>query len=406
MSRVRWITLAAASVVLVWPCESTAQTHLTIGQVLARARERAPAVVSARLALDEARARIAVASLRSTTNPEFDFNIGNRQRDGSRSTDLDIGAAQMFDPFGSRTARMAGATAALDQSQAVLDGTIREAQRAAAGAFYQLVYSTERIRLLTDGERLANTTLQIAERRLTAGDIAALDVNLARIAAARAKSERELAESEQFSATGRLRILLALDGPIAVDDRLTLPSDADRAALLDAASRRSEVREIEAAIREAEADVNLGRAASRPTYGIEFRFKQEDIDRIAMGGLRISLPVFSKGQELRASGTARAQRLRSDLQLARFRIGIEVDAAFEAYQRRLQAVRSLETGALAILNDSDSLATRSFEAGQISLADLLLSRREILDTRFQYLTLILEAALARVDLDAIAAVLR
>lgn len=395
-----------ASVALVWPCVSTAQTRLTIGDVLARARERAPAVVSARLALDEARARITGASIRWTTNPEFDFNIGNRQRTGLRSTDLDIGATQAFDAFGSRAARMAGAAAALDQAQAVVDGTVREAQRAAAGAFYELVYSAERIRLLTDGERTANSTREIAERRFAAGDIAALDVNLARIAAARAKSDRELAESEQFAATGRLRILLALDGPIAVDDRLILPGDADRAALVEAASRRSEVREIEATIREAEADVNLGRAAARPTYGIEFRFKQEDIDRIAIGGLRISLPVFSKGQQLRASGTARARRLRSDLQLARSRIGIEVDAAFEAYQRRLHAVRSLETGALAILNDSDSLATRSFEAGQISLVDLLLSRREILDTRFQYLTLVLEAALARVELDAIAAVMR
>jgi len=44
--------------------------------------------------------------------------------------------------------------------------------------------------------------------------------------------------------------------------------------------------------------------------------------------------------------------------------------------------------------------------GQLGLPDLLLIRREILVTRFQYLDTLLEAALARVDLDASAALLR
>ena len=49
---------------------------------------------------------------------------------------------------------------------------------------------------------------------------------------------------------------------------------------------------------------------------------------------------------------------------------------------------------------------RSFDAGQIGLTDLLILRREILETRFQYLDALLEAALARIDLDASAAILR
>jgi outer membrane protein TolC len=52
------------------------------------------------------------------------------------------------------------------------------------------------------------------------------------------------------------------------------------------------------------------------------------------------------------------------------------------------------------------LTTRSFEVGQLGLPELLLIRREILDTRFQYLDALLEAALARIDLDASAGVLR
>ena len=88
------------------------------------------------------------------------------------------------------------------------------------------------------------------------------------------------------------------------------------------------------------------------------------------------------------------------------RVQIEVRSAFDAYQDRPAAVRILETDALPGLDENDALTTRSFDVGQLGLPDLLLIRREILETRFQYLDALLEAALARADLDASAGVLR
>jgi cobalt-zinc-cadmium efflux system outer membrane protein len=116
--------------------------------------------------------------------------------------------------------------------------------------------------------------------------------------------------------------------------------------------------------------------------------------------------MFSKGQEQRAVGSARAARLRAELEAARTRVQIEVRGAFEAFNRRLTALRVLETDAIPGLDENEQLTTRSFDAGQLGLPELLLIRREMLDTRFQYLDALLEAALARVDLDASAARLR
>jgi len=118
------------------------------------------------------------------------------------------------------------------------------------------------------------------------------------------------------------------------------------------------------------------------------------------------LPFCSRGQEQQAAGSARAARLRSELEAARARIDTEVRAAFDAYNRRLAALRILEADAITGLDENDLLTTRSFEVGQLGLRDLLLVRRETLDTRFQYLDALLEAALARIDLDASAAMLR
>ena len=122
--------------------------------------------------------------------------------------------------------------------------------------------------------------------------------------------------------------------------------------------------------------------------------------------MTVTLPMFSKGQEQRAVGSARAARLRAELDAARARVQLEVRAAFEAYDRRLAAVRVLEAEAIPGLDENEQLTTRSFEVGQLGLPDLLLIRRAIFDTRSEYLAALLEAALARIDLDASAAVLR
>ena len=116
--------------------------------------------------------------------------------------------------------------------------------------------------------------------------------------------------------------------------------------------------------------------------------------------------MFSKGQELQSAGSARAARLRAELDAARTRAQIEVRSVFEAYSRRIAAVRVLESDAIPGMDENETLTTRSFEVGQLGLPELLLIRREILDTRSQYLDALLEAALARIDLDASAGVLR
>ena len=145
---------------------------------------------------------------------------------------------------------------------------------------------------------------------------------------------------------------------------------------------------------------------AKPDYGLGVRYAREEGDHIVLGGVTLTLPVFSKGQELRAVGSARAARLRAELEAARVRVRLEVRAAFDAYNQRLAAVRVLEADAIPGLDENDTLTTRSFDVGQIGLPALLVIRREILETRFQYLDALLEAALARIDLDASAAILR
>lgn len=403
--RVAWKTLTLVAAFASGVSPAWAQVPLTLSEALSRARERAPEIVSARLAIDEARARLAGATHRQL-NPDVDFAAGNRQGNGERSTDLDVGFSQSFEPGQRRSAREAMANASIAQSTASLEDVTRATLLETATLFLRSLQLSERVRLLERSVELADNVLQIADRRFRAGDVAILDVNIARAAAARIKAERQGVIAQRTIAIGELKELLQLEDDITPQGDMTATGDVDASLIADAASRRPEIRVLEAAIQEAQAEEQFGRSFGRVEYGFGARYQREERNNIILGGLTLTLPMFSKGQEPIAAGLARATRLRAELGATRIRIGIEIRAALAAYQSRVEAVQVLERDALPGLDESVTLATRSFEVGQIGLAELLLIRREIIDTRFQYLDALLEAAIARVELDARAGVLR
>jgi outer membrane protein, heavy metal efflux system len=400
-------TVAVCAVVCLYGEPAVAQGRpLTLSDVLARAREQSPEIVSARLALEEARGRLVGASLRLSSNPQFDASVGNRTGAETRFTDFELGLGQSFEPGARRSARIAGANAVIAQGAANVDEATRSVLRAAASTYFRAVHATNRIKLLDAAYELAAAVYAIADRRFNAGDIAVLDVNIARASLARVRAEREGVEATRALALGDLRRLLRLEVDVGVDGTLAAPSAPELSVALQTAFQRPELRALEAGIQEAEADVRLGRSFSKPEYGVGVRYSREEGDQIVLGGMTVTLPMFSRGQEQQAVGFARAARLRAELDAARTRVQTEVRAAFDALTRRLGAVHVLEADAIPGLDENEKLTTRSFEVGQLGLAELLLIRREILETRFQYLDALLEAALARIDLDASAAVLR
>lgn len=403
--RVAWRTLALVAAFASGASPARAQVPMTLSEALSKARERAPQIVSARLTIDEARARLAGAS-HLQSNPELDLAVGNRQSHGERSTDLDVGVGQAFEPGQRRSSRQAMANASIAQSTASLEEVTRATLLDTATLFLRVLQLSERVRLLDRSLELADNVLQIADRRFRAGDVAILDVNIARAAATRIKAERQGVVAERAITVGELKELLQVEDDITPQGDMPAASSIDPSLIADATSRRSEIRVLEAAIQEAQAQEQFGRSFGRVEYGFDARYQREERNHIVLGGLTLTLPMFSKGQESVASGLARATRLRAELEATRIRIGIEVRAAVAAYQSRVEAVRLLERDALPGLDESVTLATRSFEVGQIGLAELLLIRREIIDTRFQYLDALLEAAIARVELDARAGVLR
>jgi cobalt-zinc-cadmium efflux system outer membrane protein len=310
---------------------------------------------------------------------------------------------------GRRKARIAGAEAGVAKELADSGEATRRLLREVAAVFSRSLAAQERMRLLATTEKLAQEFLQIAERRYRAGDVAILEVNLSRTSAARARAELRIAAADLSTELGELRVLLGMKAgeSLAVTGDLHEHGTYDQAALLARSlEERPDFQALQAELRGAEADVRLGEGFKWPDLGLGTRYRRDTGENVYQGGLKITLPVFSRGQELRATGTARASRIHLEMEALRNAVQHEVSSSFATYESRVEASGELEHGALPSLADNENLAKRSYEEGEIGVAELLLIRKEMLDTRLAYVNSLLEAKLAEIELQFQAGVLR
>jgi cobalt-zinc-cadmium efflux system outer membrane protein len=381
---------------------------LTLDAVLARARERAPAVLAARVQIDEARGRLRAAAVLLRDNPQIEGAGGARATGRGEQLEGDVGVKQMFEVGGQRAARIAGAEAGVTREVAQSADAARRVLRDAAVAFYQLLHVTERLRLAEEAAHVASETVRVAQRRHQAGDVAVLDVNVASIAAARARADVQRQHAALAAAQGQLRLLLDLDAeePIEIRGQLADRRRYDVTELLARAPDRGDLRALAAEVRAAEADEQLGKAARWPNVGLGARYERDDGQDVGLGSVTVVVPVFDRGEGVRAEAAARRRRLQLSLEAGRRLAGVEIRSAYESYRRREAAVTELERDALAGLDANEALARRSYAAGQLGLVELLLIRREMVETRAEYLDRQLDAAVASVELEASAGVLQ
>src|SRR6185503_11975389 len=233
-------------------------------------------------------------------------------------------------------------------------------------------------------------------------DVADLEVNVAASGLARARAERKAAEAAQASGHGELRALLdiAPSEPLSLAGELAEPRSYDAARLLAAIDQRPELRALEAQLREAEGEIRLGRGLAWPEITPGLRYERDQGDRVLWAGLSISLPVFDRGQQLRTTGQVRANRLRAEIEARKRLLRNQLQSALAVHDLRLAAANEL-TGNSGRLADNEALARRSYEVGQIGLAELLLLRRESSEARREWLDSLLELAQTRAELDSL-----
>lgn len=390
------------------PAGAATSDTLTLEEALALARERSPQVLVMRARFDEAQSARRAGAMWMRANPALEAAVGKRRSDQGDSGDLEFSLRQTFELGGNRGARIAAGDAEVSRAQAASDTAVREVLRDTARFFLHGLHAQRLLEIARESEAVARDVLRMAEIRHTRGDAAILEVNVARAALGRARADASSVGALREAAVGELRRILGTpprDSLILAGDlRGRKPPHAkDWSAHLEDLPA---IRSLEAEVDAARAMQRLGRARAWPELSLGSGFAREEDAEIVFGTLGIDLPLFDRGQGLRGEAAARLRRAQLELEVARRTATLEVHAAERVLAQRLASVEALEREALPLLDANEALARRSYEAGQIGLVELLLVRREVLETRIEYLDHVLEAAIAGIELEATAGVLR
>jgi outer membrane protein, heavy metal efflux system len=370
---------------------------LTADRVVAIARARAPQVRIAESAVLEARGRLAGARALGMENPTIE------------------GVAATEDPFERRTqwelsvpigiglgwaGRVGVARAELEREQQRLADARRGAVGAALAAYYRALHAARQVDLGRERLSVAADLRQSALDRHRAGEVPRLEVLLTETEEVRAESQ--LLKDEEVLTRERIALAAALGLPS--ENRVLLEGDLGDRSLIErtldgaAPARRADVLAADREVRAAKASGTLARGDLLPGLAFRLNYGHENGEPLVQPGLSITVPLFQYGQESRGLARAREDRAKAELERTANAAAAEVEGLEKVFQSAGHAVDSLATRALPRVAESEGMVRESYRAGKMDLPALLLVRRDLLDTRREYLDRLLDAALAGIDL--------
>jgi outer membrane protein TolC len=381
---------------------ATAETY-DRDAVLRIARERASAMRIADAREDLATGRFQEAAT-WRFNPELELAGGPRRGPTTTTWDRSIRLNQRLDLAG-RGARVDAAGAELEAVEH--DSRFTEISVVALSARLHLeaVHAAHAHRLAMEAVRLHDRLLEIAQRRMEAGETGRIDVHQASIAAARARIHLATAEAAERDALTDLADLLALEPGqrLEVAGELEWPTPGDEHGISAAVANHPEIASLEARSRAGAAELRLAGAARWPEVGLGAGYGREEEADILRFGLSFGLPVFERGQGARRIAAAESRIAEIELAAAR---RSRTDRAMRAWNRYLdldEALRSTDDATIAALAATGKLAEQSYQFGEIPLDRVLLFERENLDAKDELNDLRLAVALAALQVAELAA---
>lgn len=367
--------------------DPAAEQPVSLGEALAYADRHAPGVQVARHRLGLGHAAMRAAEPLLPANPQVEVAVGPRFRPGERAADIEVSLQQTIDIAGERGLRMEAARRMQRRLHAELAQVRWQAHCAVHTAFHEALIARERARaaerLLGFQERL----LEIAQRRLQAGDTSPLPVRLAEGETAQARVAH--IEAQQAHEAARLRLAEAMGWPAAhppepagtLDPPRPAPSPEELAAL--ARHHQPALHALRAESAEAGARLDLAERATwpRPTVGIGVAREgmgADDSETVVMGSVGIPLPLWQRNQGARgearaalAVAQAQAQAFEQQLDTRLARAAGAVDAA-----ARRVAVYGQEI--LPTFEDNLRMLQRAYELGEIDILQVSVARERFL----------------------------
>ncbi len=312
-----------------------------------------------------------------------------------------IGLSQEFLTGGKRDKRLAVAETELIR----FGSRIKDAERLllleVKTGFYDLLLAERRLELAHKSHGLNNQLLQITKERLTAGDIAELDVNLARVETSR--SEERKIEAERELVPSRQRLLSLMGLPMLTDLKIAVSPEIKPfvANLTDlkvlALKNRPDLQTIASEKSKGEAELTLARAEQLPNVTAGVAFSRENspttvgdtgdrsIDDLI--GLKISVPIpfFDRNQ----AGLVEAHAKKSSAGIRQTSVRLSIEREVEAAYARLAATEKSANiygkEILPQLSENLKLVEKAYRSGEVGILVMIEEQKKYIEVNDGYL---------------------
>ena len=391
-----------------WP--SSGASALTLDRVIAQAEMANATLRSAQATLSAAVGEQIESRAPLWNNPVVGSELLRRS---IRSTgegpaarnDWALSVSQTFETGGQPRARRDVA----EQNFHAVDERIRDLRlqiRAEAEQrFVQILSIQERVEMETRLQQIAQDAAAMVAKRVSVGEDSKLDGNVARVEAERAKNQLAALQEQRHKS----RAELAKSLQVALSDLPDLIGNLESShsytleALLESAAKKPAARMLDAKEQMAASRLALERAVRYPdvTVGMSRERDTGISERTVISTLSVSLPLplFRRNQ----AGIGRAQtelaQARVEREAGQLNARNEVLSLWQRSENLQLRWRRLVDEVLPRLAENERLSVTSYRVGEISLAQLLLVQRQVLDGRRDALDAQTEMRLTQIELE-------
>jgi cobalt-zinc-cadmium efflux system outer membrane protein len=387
---------------LTWALGAQAQApdlaHLSLAEADAFLAQKNRELQAARRAVEAAQAATLTAGARP--NPNLGLGIGSVNPQvgvgpgGPRDKIIDssIRIDQLVERGNKRELRVSAAKQVEAASGEDLADVLRQQRLALRGSYYDLLLAQDRIVISTETAELFSHSLQAADVRLKAGDIASSDVARIRVDALRAQNDARAAEADRRRAQLALAYMIGAEQHadlLKATDVWPTPQAAASAELDELIERRPDVRAARARIEAAGAARDLAKSLRTRDLTLGAQFDHYPVNpQYAAGsgagtgntlGVFMSFPLFTRNyyegeiaqaQSAYNSATDNLERTRA---MARSEIAKALSDVTAAAERLARYQDNL----LAEAKKSADSAEFAYKNGAIGVMDLLDARRTL-----------------------------
>lgn len=376
---------------------------------LERARANNHLLRSAELRIDEASGELSQAAVFLMNNPEIAVTSGRRSSltgPSSFDPEFEVGIEQRLEIGGQRGGRTGFARAGLEASRAEASDAHRVVALATSLAFFEGIAARERVVLAERNEGLADDLNDLAQRRLDVGVGTPLELNAAVVRLAEARRSSLEARGNEEAVLLRLRRLIGADPDEPITLSGALPEAAPQVPVDDvvaqALTARPDLLAAAHRVDAAEAAARLAGAQAWPDVTIGASLAQEEGDELLRAGVRLPLTLFNRNQGTRAATQIARERRAVEREGLALAVVSDVRTTALLYEQARTALQLYDADVLTALQESAGLVELAAEAGELSIADVLVVQRELVDGMRGYLDARLSLATARARLLAAA----